>query len=89
MGLNWYVLRVQSGREDRVCENLKKRVLAAGDSVHVYAPEDARIGQDNEGVTIHRLPGHFGVRALVGLSRSRYDKTGAAHSFASGKYDNC
>ncbi len=30
MGLNWYVLRVQSGREDRICENLKKRVLAAG-----------------------------------------------------------
>ena len=30
MGLNWYVLRVQSGREDRVCENLKKRVAAAG-----------------------------------------------------------
>ena len=26
MGLNWYVLRVQSGREDRVCENLRKRV---------------------------------------------------------------
>ena len=29
MGLNWYVLRVQSGREDRVCENLKKRAAAA------------------------------------------------------------
>ena len=30
MALNWYVLRVQSGREERVCENLRKRVLAAG-----------------------------------------------------------
>ena len=30
MGLAWYVLRVQSGREDRVCENLRKRVAAAG-----------------------------------------------------------
>ncbi len=29
MGLNWYVLRVQSGREDRICENLQKRVKAA------------------------------------------------------------
>ncbi|MCG3133739.1 MAG: Transcription termination/antitermination protein NusG [Planctomycetes bacterium] len=29
MGLNWYVLRVQSGREDRICENLQKRVRAA------------------------------------------------------------
>ncbi len=30
MALNWYVLRVQSGREDRVCENLQRRVNAAG-----------------------------------------------------------
>lgn len=30
MGLNWYVLRVQSGREDRICETLQKRVRAAG-----------------------------------------------------------
>ena len=28
--MNWYVLRVQSGREDRVAENLRKRVKAAG-----------------------------------------------------------
>ena len=30
MGLNWFVLRVQSGREDRICENLQKRVRASG-----------------------------------------------------------
>lgn len=30
MGLNWFVLRVQSGREDRICEALQKRVRAAG-----------------------------------------------------------
>lgn len=30
MALHWFVLRVQSGREDRICENLQKRVLAAG-----------------------------------------------------------
>lgn len=29
MGLNWFVLRVQSGREDRICETLQKRVRAA------------------------------------------------------------
>jgi transcriptional antiterminator NusG len=29
MSLNWFVLRVQSGREDRICENLQKRVNAA------------------------------------------------------------
>jgi transcription termination/antitermination protein NusG len=35
MAMNWYVLRVQSGREDRVCENLRKRVRAAGLDQHV------------------------------------------------------
>ena len=29
MGLNWFVLRVQSGREDRICETLQKRIHAA------------------------------------------------------------
>ena len=29
MALHWYVLRVQSGREDRICENLQKRVKAS------------------------------------------------------------
>ncbi len=29
MGLNWYVLRVQSGREERVSENLRRRIKAA------------------------------------------------------------
>ena len=28
--MNWYVLRVQSGREDRVANNLRKRITAAG-----------------------------------------------------------
>ncbi len=28
--MNWYVLRVQSGREDRVAENLRKRIKASG-----------------------------------------------------------
>ncbi len=28
MTMNWYVLRVQSGREDRVCDNLNKRIKA-------------------------------------------------------------
>ena len=30
MALNWYVLRAQSGREDRVKENLEKRIRAGG-----------------------------------------------------------
>lgn len=36
MGLNWFVLRVQSGREDRICESLQKRVKAA--ALEQYVP---------------------------------------------------
>lgn len=36
MGLNWFVLRVQSGREDRICETLQKRVRAA--NLEQYLP---------------------------------------------------
>ncbi|MGD0290254.1 MAG: glycosyltransferase [Candidatus Binataceae bacterium] len=45
-------------------------LAAAGDTVHVYAPENAGIEPDDDGVRIHRLPGHFGARALAKLSRS-------------------
>lgn len=30
MSMNWYVLRVQSGREDRIAENLRRRIKAEG-----------------------------------------------------------
>jgi transcription termination/antitermination protein NusG len=36
MALAWYVLRVQSGREDRICENLQKRVRAG--SLEAFIP---------------------------------------------------
>jgi glycosyltransferase involved in cell wall biosynthesis len=45
-------------------------LAAAGDTVHVYAPENPGIDPDDDGVTIHRLPGHFGARALAEMSRS-------------------
>jgi glycosyltransferase involved in cell wall biosynthesis len=45
-------------------------LAAAGDTVHVYAPENPGIEPDDDGVRIHRLPGHFGARALAKLSRS-------------------
>jgi glycosyltransferase involved in cell wall biosynthesis len=45
-------------------------LVEAGDTVQVYAPENPAIDPDDKSVTIHRLPGHFGARALVELSRS-------------------
>jgi glycosyltransferase involved in cell wall biosynthesis len=45
-------------------------LAAAGDTVHVYAPENPGIEPADAGVSIHRLPGHFGARALAKLSRS-------------------
>ncbi len=44
-------------------------LAAAGDAVHIYAPESRSSDPDDVGVTIHRLSGHFGARALVQLSR--------------------
>ena len=45
-------------------------LAAAGDEVHVWAPECAAQPQSDYGVVVHRLPGHFGPRALIALARS-------------------
>jgi len=45
-------------------------LAAAGDEVHVWAPECPAELQTDDGVVVHRLPGHFGPRALAALARS-------------------
>jgi len=35
-----------------------------GEKVHVWAPQCASGADQEDGVTVHRLPGHYGVRAL-------------------------
>ena len=45
-------------------------LAAAGDEVHVWAPECPAQLQNDDGVVVHRLPGHFGPRALIALARS-------------------
>ena len=45
-------------------------LVAAGDEVHVWAPECPAQLQSDDGVVVHRLPGHFGPRALAALARS-------------------
>lgn len=44
-------------------------LAAAGDAVEVYAPAAAGADPDDDKVTVHRLPGRFGPRALAELSR--------------------
>jgi glycosyltransferase involved in cell wall biosynthesis len=44
-------------------------LAATGDKVEVYAPENPGVDPNDESVGIHRLPGHFGPRALAELSR--------------------
>jgi len=45
-------------------------LAAADDEVHVWAPECPAQLQSDDGVVVHRLPGHFGPRALAALAKS-------------------
>ncbi|MGH7934336.1 MAG: hypothetical protein ACREQN_14410, partial [Candidatus Binataceae bacterium] len=49
---------------------LAAALAAAGDDVHVWTTVCAGIGRDDHGVAVHRLPGHFGPRALSRLGRA-------------------
>jgi len=60
----------QAGGVSDYSRVVARGLAAAGDTVHVYAPENRDIDPADERVTIHRLPGHFGARALAQLSRS-------------------
>ncbi len=56
-----------------------KGLAEAGDEVHVWAPECKKESPVDVGVNLHRLPGHFGSRALDQLSahldRQRDDRS--------------
>jgi glycosyltransferase involved in cell wall biosynthesis len=58
----------QAGGVSDYSRVVARGLASAGDTIHVYAPEDPGVDPDDESVTIHRLPGHFGARALVQLS---------------------
>jgi glycosyl transferase family 4 len=59
----------QTGGVSDYSRVVARGLAAAGDTIDVYAPEGPGIDPDDESVTIHRLPGHFGARALAQLSR--------------------
>ncbi len=58
----------QTGGVSDYSRLVARELVACGDTVDVYAPEHRGSDPDDEGVTIHRLPGHFGPRALAELS---------------------
>ena len=45
-------------------------LVAAGDQVEVWAPECGQRDESEPGVRVHRLPGHFGPRALAMMDRA-------------------
>ncbi len=59
----------QAGGVSDYSRVVARGLAAAGDTVHVYAPEFPENDSPEDGITIRRLPGHFGPRALAQLSR--------------------
>jgi glycosyltransferase involved in cell wall biosynthesis len=52
-------------------------LAAAGDEVHVWTPQVPGPESHDEGVIVHRLPGHFGMPALHRLDRALRDFRGS------------
>jgi glycosyltransferase involved in cell wall biosynthesis len=71
--INWHMITgeypPQPGGVSDYSRVIARGLAAAGDTVHIYAPQYRNSDPDDAGVTIHRLPGHFGPRALAQLSR--------------------
>lgn len=58
----------QPGGVSDYTSSLARELAAIGDEVHVWAPACAEPELSEPGVNTHRLPGHFGPRALATLS---------------------
>ena len=59
-----------SGGVGGYTHNVASALARAGDEVHVWTPWSADGTPENSSVLIHRLPGHFGPRALLMLDRA-------------------
>jgi glycosyltransferase involved in cell wall biosynthesis len=57
----------QPGGVSDYTRQLARGLAAAGDEVHVWAPSATAPTPTDEGVAVHRLPGHFGPRGLAAL----------------------
>jgi glycosyltransferase involved in cell wall biosynthesis len=72
-GLRWAIITgeypPQIGGISDYTRLVANGLAEAGDEVHVWAPACEGIMPPDQGVLVHRLPGHFGPRALRMLGR--------------------
>lgn len=78
-GITWRMITgeypPQAGGVSDYSRVVARGLAAAGDTVHVYAPECPERDSADDAITINRLPGHFGPRALMELSRTLGQRT--------------
>lgn len=69
---NWHIVTgeypPQPGGVSDYTRLVARELAKAGDVVHVYCPPCDEAAPHDVGVEVHRLPGHFGLRALRELS---------------------
>ena len=79
--MNWHILTgeypPQLGGVADYTWQVARGLAAEGDEVQVWAPRSRGAGLNELGVTLHRLPDHFGPRGLALLSRSIGRQSGA------------
>jgi glycosyltransferase involved in cell wall biosynthesis len=72
--LRWHIVTgeypPQPGGVSDYTRLVARGLAEAGDEVHVWAPQALGPSPADAGVRLHRLPGHFGPVALVGLHRA-------------------
>jgi glycosyltransferase involved in cell wall biosynthesis len=75
--LSWVILTgeypPQPGGVGDYTRLVARALAAAGDEVQVWAPPITGRDEGDAGVTVHRLPDHFGLRSLLVLSRMLKD----------------
>jgi hypothetical protein len=71
--IRWHILtgeyEPQPGGVSDYTALVARGLAQAGDEVHVWTPSAGDEALDDPGVTVHRLPDHFGPRALTVLTR--------------------
>lgn len=74
---NWHILTgeypPQAGGVSDYTRLLARELAQAGDEVHVWTSACVEPTPVDEGVEVHRLPDHFGVRALASLTTALKD----------------
>lgn len=81
-GLTWAIITgeypPQQGGVGDYTRLLACGLAGAGDEVHVWAPDGPQPAPEDPGVRVHRLPGHFGPRALRRLGGELKEVDGPA-----------